>query len=203
MDIESCAAYTSLKSEKAIEPVRNTRMGELCISARGGRRGGSETGIVTSGSVDWRGSEFVTFVQPKGGITNCHLDLQAVTDGDELLYMPAAGTIQAINATHTGPVKRAIVICASDRENVIKMLELDLDNQATRQYKGGVKDLPGIAAILKANYIRFVVMEFPARCSYAIPLGCAHAFLSLGVVESSVWHPALKLGQYRKVSQPS
>ncbi|CAN0402585.1 unnamed protein product, partial [Pylaiella littoralis] len=33
VDIESCAAYTSLKSEKAIELVRNTRMGELCISA--------------------------------------------------------------------------------------------------------------------------------------------------------------------------
>ena len=106
--------------------------------------------------------------------------------------MPAAGIIRKVNHAHTeGPAKQAIVVHAGDmdRNAEIETLKIDTAKESTSQYGGKVRTLPEFARALRGAGIRFVVMDIPARCSYALPARCAHVFITIGLVESAAWHP--------------
>lgn len=82
-------------------------------------------------------------------------------------------------------------MCSHDKERVIQALRLNTTKTATCQYSGTIASLEGLVPVLKAHGIRFVVMEFPSSCSYIIPSGCAHMFVTLGLIETCAWHPSL------------
>lgn len=126
-----------------------------------------------------------------GHVTKLHLDTFAV--GSKHMYLPAAGTIRAVRRDHEGPTKRAIVVCARDKEKVASKFRLDVRKLPNFQYTGKKVDLEGLATLLRAEEIRFVVMEFPSECSYILPSGCAHMFVTLGLFESSTWFTSLKV----------
>ena len=99
--------------------------------------------------------------------------------------------MRAVRRDHVGPAKRAIVVCAGDKDKVLSTFGLDLQKLPSFQYTGKKVDLEGLARILRAAKIRFVVMEFLSECSYIIPSGCAHMFVTLGLIESSTWFTSL------------
>lgn len=179
-------SYSSLESKTAIKMVRSTRMGGWCYPRRRGAEPGSQT---QKRPGTWGGSEFTSFAVNRGYITNTHVDVFEA-DG-ERVYPPSVGILTAVNRNHVGPAKRAIVVCADDREAVVEALRLDLSERTFRQYSGPMKTLEGLASVLREKGLRFVVMEFPAGCSYILPAGCAHMFVTLGLIESVVWHPSL------------
>jgi len=179
-------SYSTLKSSAAIQIVRSTRMGGLCYPRRSGVSPGSQT-QTKRGS--WGGSEFTSFAVNSGYVTNTHVDLFEV-DGKTVLP-PSVGMLHAVNQNHVGPAKRAIVVCDLDREAVVEALRLDLSQRTFRQYTGPIKTLEDLASVLRERDLRFVVMDFPAGCSYILPGGCAHMFVTMGLIENIVWHPSL------------
>lgn len=184
----TCSA--TLKNDAVTRMIREgTRMGELCFPRRGKHRGGSLTGNSADG-VAWGGSECMLFAKD-GGMTNPHVDVQSVPGGTgKIVHMPAAGIIRKVNHADTqGPAKQAIVVHADDMSRVIETLKRDTGKESTSQYGGRLQTLPEFARVLRGAGIRFVVMNFPARCSYALPAKCAHVFTTIGLVESSAWHP--------------
>lgn len=109
------------------------------------------------------------------------------------MHMPAAGVIRKVNRRATkGPAKQAIVVHADDMSSVMKTLQIDTGKESTSQYRGQTRTLLEFARVLKGAGIRFVVVDFPASCSYALPAECAHVFITIGLVESSAWHPVFK-----------
>lgn len=171
--------------------LRDTRMGQLCFPSRHGHRGGTLTGSLAGSR--WGGSECMLFAKDDG-MTNPHIDVQSVPGGTgEIIHMPAAGVIRTVNGADSDrPAKQAIVVHADDMDSVVKTLGIDISQESTRQYSGPISTLPGFARALSAAKIRFVVMNFPARCSYALPAKCAHVFVTEGLVESAAWHPVFK-----------
>lgn len=186
------ASLNSVKAPDAAEVIRRTTMGGICFPGRSGKDGGVQTESSISG-IPFRGSEIMLFAMDGGG-AKVHFDVQGVVGGCSAMYMPAAGMMLAVNRDHKGPAERAIVMSAKDKATVISTLKLDLRQEFAGQYKGS-EDLEGMAAKLKYRGIHFVVMEFPSDYSYAIPAGCAHFSATLGLVESSAWHPVLKFCQ--------
>lgn len=182
----------SMNSPDAIGLLRRTRMAEMCFPQRGGKwgaKGGSETLPITIGGEAWCGSEVTSWAMSEGAVTNPHIDTHVVRG--ERIFLPAAATMRAVRRDHIGPGKRAIVVCAGDKDKVVTMLGLDLEKLAHCQYSGEV-NLEGLAEILREAKVRFVLMEFPPECSYIIPSGCAHMFLTMGLIESSTWMTSLK-----------
>ena len=168
-------------------------MGELCFPRRGNHHQcGTLTGSEADG-VAWSGSECMLFAKD-GGMTNPHVDVQSVPGGTgRIIHMPAAGVIRKVNRGDTrGPAKQAIVVHADDMLTVIETLKINTNKESTSQYGGPSRTLPEFARVLKSNGIRFVVMNFPSECSYALPARCAHVFVTIGLVESSAWHPVYK-----------
>lgn len=183
--------YDSIATPKAVDLVRATRMGSLCNPTRGHLKGGSETVSATIGTKSWGGSEFTSFLMAAGTVTNTHIDMYVAHDRE--FEVPAAGTMWSVDRDHVGPAKRAIVMCSHDKERVIQALRLNTTKTATCQYSGTIVSLEGLVPVLKARGIRFVVMEFPSSCSYIIPSGCAHMFVTLGLTETCAWHPSLNV----------
>lgn len=181
-----------MKNDNVTKMIRErTRMGQLCFPLRRGYGGGILTGSLEGSQ--WGGSECMLFAKD-GGMTNPHIDVQQVPGGtDEIVYMPAAGIIRTVNGADCDrPAKQAIVVHADDMGSVVKTLGIDISKESTRQYSGTIETLPDFARELRAASIRFVVMDFPARCSYALPAKCAHVFVTKGLVESAAWHPVFK-----------
>lgn len=181
--------YETVESKEARDLVQETSMGFLCFPKRRGSNGGSETVLQKNGSESFGGSSVGTFLMSEGCVTDTHID-QYDVNGNEI-DVPAAATLWSVERTPPGPVKRAIVVCSADRDDVIRVLSLDIRKNATCQYAGPIECLEELGAKLKEHKIRFVVVDFPPDCSYIIPPGCAHMFVTLGLVESSVWHPSL------------
>ncbi|CAN0261029.1 unnamed protein product [Ectocarpus sp. 12 AP-2014] len=188
-------AYATMKNDDTTAMIREgTRMGELCFPRRprSGSRGGKLTGCRADG-VEWSGSECMFFAKD-GGMTNPHIDVQSVPGGSgRIMYMPAAGVIRRVNHQDVpGPAKQAIVVHADDMYKVIETLKIDTRKESTGQYGGNLTTLPELARELREAGIRFVAMDFPGRCSYALPAQCAHVFITRGLVESAAWHPVFK-----------
>lgn len=191
--MDACS-YQTIQCTVATGIVRKTRMGTLCYPDRADTAGTDNTGgkltkPVAVGGVLWAGSEVTAFAMRRGGVTQIHVD-SLVINGETLL-LPAAGAIRSVNRGDRGPAKRAIVICAHDMDRVVRLFKLDVRKPPAVQYRGSVPDLRRLAAELKANSIRFVVIDFPEACSYAIPGKCAHMFVTLRLAETCAWHPAL------------
>ena len=168
-------------------------MGELCFPHRSrGRQGGKLTGCRADG-VEWSGSECMLFAKD-GGMTNPHIDVQSVPGGSgQIMYMPAAGVVRRVNHQDVpGPAKQAIAVHADDMDTATDTLDIDIRKESTSQYRGTLTTLPQFARKLREAKIRFVVMDFPGRCSYALPAQCAHVFITIGLVESAAWHPVFK-----------
>lgn len=66
---------------------------------------------------------------------------------------------------------------------MVLLLGLDINQSPASQYRGKIGDLEDLATELKANRVRFVVVDYPAYSSYAIPRNCAHMFVTLRLVE--------------------
>ncbi|CAN0099118.1 unnamed protein product [Ectocarpus sp. 12 AP-2014] len=186
--------YATMENDTVTAMIREgTRMGELCFPRRGNhQRCGRLTGNSADG-VAWSGSECMLFAKD-GGMTNPHVDVQSVPGGTgTIIHMPAAGVIRRVNhADAQGPVKQAIVVHADDMSRVIETLQINTGKESASQYGGPPRTLPEFARVLRNEGIRFVVINFPVRCSYALPARCAHAFVTIGLVESSAWHPVYK-----------
>ena len=182
--------YSTMKNDAVTKMIREgTRIGELCFPGRGRHSGGVLTGDSADG-VSWSGSECMHFAKDNG-MTNPHVDVQSVPGGTGKIYhMPAAGIIRTVNRDDTHvPAKQAIVVHADDMSKVIETLDIDTRKESTSQYGGKPRTLPEFAIVLRDAGIRFVVMDFPWRCSYVLPAKCAHVFITLGLVESAAWHP--------------
>lgn len=184
----------TLKNDEVTKMIRDTRIGQLCFPRRGASEGGKLVGVTADG-VPFTGSECMLFAK-HGGMTNPHVDVQRIPSGKtkELIKMPAAGIVRRVNNYGPdGPAKQAIVVHRGDVDTVIRALDLDLNKESTSQYSGAIKTLPNFAAKLRDAHVRFVVVNLPTRCSYALPARCAHVFITLGLVESMAWHPNLNL----------
>ncbi|CAN0232663.1 unnamed protein product [Ectocarpus sp. 6 AP-2014] len=184
-------SFNTIECVGASDLVRNTRMGGLCHPDRPPTRGGVLTGTTSVRGKSWSGSEVTAFAMRTGGVTHSHVDAQMVHG--EHLYLPAAGTMRSVNRRGSGPAKRAILMCAHDMDRVVDLLGLDVNKPSSSQYTGAIVDLEGLATRLRVNGIRFVVVDFPECCSYAIPARCAHMFVTLRLVESCAWHPILNI----------
>ena len=188
-------SYATMKHDDTTAMIRDgTTMGQLCFPRRNKKhKGGTFTGEYADG-VTWSGSECMLFAKD-GGMTKPHIDVQSVPGGKtgDIMHMPAAGVIRRVNHQDTpGPAKQAIVVHPDDMSKVIETLKIDTRKESTAQYGGRLTTLPQFAQKLREAGIRFVAMDFPARCSYALPARCAHVFITLGLVESSAWHPVFK-----------
>ena len=117
-------------------------------------------------------------------------EIIGVANGKKLKHMPAAGIIRKVNHAE-GAAKQAIVVHADDMDRVVKTLKINTAKESTSQYGGDVQTLPEFARTLRGAGIRFVVVDFPVRCCYALPARCAHVFVTIGLVESAAWHPVL------------
>ncbi|CAN0479499.1 unnamed protein product, partial [Hapterophycus canaliculatus] len=132
--------------------------------------------------------EFASFLVNAGAVTSTHIDMHVAHDRE--FDVPAAGTMWSVNRDHVGPAERAVVMCSHDKERVIQALRLN-KHEHNCMLPGTVASLEGLVPVLKAHGMRFVVMEFPPSCSYIIPSGCAHMFVTLGLKETCAWHPSL------------
>ncbi|CAM9479955.1 unnamed protein product [Ectocarpus sp. 13 AM-2016] len=184
-------SFNTIKCSGASDLVRNTRMGGLCHPHRPRTRGGVLTGTKSVRGKSWSGSEVTAFAKRRGGVTHSHVDAQMVHG--ESFILPAAGIMRSVNRRGSGPSKRAILMCAHDMERVVDLLALDVSKPYSSQYTGEIVDLEGLATRLRANGIRFILVDFPECCSYAIPARCAHMFVTLRLVESCAWHPILNV----------
>lgn len=182
---------TTMENDVATKLISNTRMGEMCYPKRGCAPGGFLIGKEKDG-VTFTGSQCMLFLK-NCGMTTPHVDVQSVPGGSgEVFDMPAAGTIRAVNTMGYGKTaKRAIVVHADCREDVIKELVIDTGLESTSQYLGKDRTLEEFARALKRAGIKFVVIDFPWLCSYMLPSSCAHVFVTFGLVESGAWHPHL------------
>jgi len=189
--------YETIKCAAGLDLVRNTRMFALCGPARRSIPGGLLTrAIRTTGEEKWEGSRTTFFAMNEGGVTLPHADTQMVHGVD--LLLPAAGTMRSVLRREDGPAKRALIVCSHDLENVQRVLDLRLKEKSASQYKGGLRTLEEFASELRKEGIRFCIVDYPADCSYFIPAGCAHAFVTCRLVESAVWHACLE-GSYPSV----
>ncbi|CBN80317.1 conserved unknown protein [Ectocarpus siliculosus] len=163
--------YATLENDTVTAMIREgTRMGELCFPRRGNHlQYGTLTGKEADG-VAWSGSECMLFAKD-GGMTNPHVDVQSVPGGTgRIIHMPAAGVIRRVNYVEENrPAKQAIVVHADDMSRVIETLKINTKKESASQYGGPPRTLPEFARVLKSKGIRFVVMNFPSRCSYALP----------------------------------
>ncbi|CAN0216779.1 unnamed protein product, partial [Ectocarpus fasciculatus] len=180
-------SYDSIKCREASELVRNTTMGGLCHSERKDARGGTLTGEMRVDGKAWSGSEVTAFAMTSCAVTNPHSDGQMVHG--KFFLLPAAGTMRSVNRRDVGPAKRAVVTCAHDMDKVVHVLKLDIRKTSSTQYKGPIVTLEGLARQLTEHGIRFVVINYPEHCSYAIPEKCGHMFVTERLVESCAWHP--------------
>lgn len=186
-DMVDSTSYNSIKCREASELVRNTRMGGLCHSKRQDARGGTLTGEMNVDGKAWSGSEVTAFAMTSRGVTKPHFDGQMVHG--EFFLLPAAGTMRSVNRRDKGSAKRAVVTCAHDMDKVVSELKLGITKTASTQYNGGIENLESLASLLTEKGIRFVVINFPEHCSYAIPEKCGRMFVTERLVESSAWHP--------------
>ncbi|CBJ27861.1 conserved unknown protein [Ectocarpus siliculosus] len=191
--VDACS-YQTIECAAATGIVRKTRMGALCYpdtadTAGTDNTGGELTKPVSIGEVLWAGSEVTAFATRRGSVTHIHVD--ALEVNEKPLFLPAAGAMRSVNRGDRGPAKRAIVVCAHDMDRVVRLFKLDVRKPPAMQYGGAVSDLRRLAAELKANSIGFVVIDFPEACSYAIPGKCAHMSVTLRLVETCAWNPAL------------
>lgn len=161
----------------------------MCSSARNQTPRGL-TQKAKIGGKFWGGSRVTFFCMGRDGFTRPHVDTQNVHGVD--LFLPAAGTMRSVQHSDEGPAKRAIIVCVHDREKAIRVLDLSIEEASSCQYRGHIRTLEGLARELRTHNIRFVIVDYPPNCSYLIPWGCVHAFCTLRVVESAVWHPCLK-----------
>ncbi|CAN0313746.1 unnamed protein product [Scytosiphon promiscuus] len=182
-------SLATMRCDEAKNLLRETRMGGLCRPGRGCERGGELVHGFSINDEHWAGSECASFAMVAGSVTSAHVDSQLV-QGEEI-FLPAAGIMQCADRKEYGPAKRAVVICAHDMSRVVDLLRLNTSQPSAAQYRGPELDVDGLASKLKENSIKFVVCDFPPDCSYAIPSRCAHMFVTLRLVESCVWHPAL------------
>ena len=197
--VDRCS-FSTIQCDLATELVRQTRIGQLMYSSRRGVDGGILTAPITVNGKDWGGSEYTVFAKRGGSVTNTHVDGQMVNGTHVLL--PAAGIMQSVNRGEAGHAKQAVIMSAEDRDAVIKRLELKVCNPSATQYEGRTLDVKGLVDILKTAGIKFVVCDFPRRCSYVIPQGCPHFFHTYHLVESIAWHPSLaQFGRGAKESE--
>lgn len=183
-------AYT-MKSPVSLQLVRQTRMGQLCYPDRGGGgKGGSLTKVRRmKGYGAWGGSNVTGFAMRPGARTPPHVDQQVVFKDMEIL--PAAGIMTPVRRDEAGPAKRAILVCAHDKEQVVTLLGLKVSEPSATQYTGNTLHLEDLAELLQERGILFVVANFPAACSYAIPCNSVHAFITLRLTETCAWHPSI------------
>lgn len=179
----------TMRSDEAMNLVRKTRMGGLCFPARARQPGGELVKALSIDNKSWTGSECTAFAMVAGSVTNAHVDSQLVL-GEDLL-LPAAGVMMSVNRKEDGAAKRAVVVCAHDMERAVAVLKLNTSYPSAAQHKGPDSDVDGLVGQLMENGIKFVVCDFPPDCSYALPPRCVHMFVTLRLVESCVWHPAL------------
>lgn len=188
--MDACS-FETMRCDAATADVRRTRMGQLTFSDRPGVERGSLTETMVVNGRTWAGSEYTAFAMTRGTVTGTHVDGQMV-NGEHVL-LPAAGVLQSVNRGPHGNAKTAVVVCAPDMDRVVEVLGLVITNPSATQYTGAKLGIGGLIEILNKNGIRFSVVGFPQRCSYAIPRGCAHLFVTDDeLVETVAWHPSLK-----------
>ncbi|CAM9692634.1 unnamed protein product [Pylaiella littoralis] len=112
--------------------------------------------------------------------------------GKSLFFAAAVGTIRAVRADDLGLpfAKRAIVVCAQDREMVMKKFGLNVHESGHCQYSGPM-NLESLAVSLRKFRARFVVMNVSSGSSYLLPPECAHMFENACLTEGSGWYPCI------------
>lgn len=181
----------TIHCREALDLAQNTRMGELCYSRRHGVSGGSLIDPITVEGKEWAGSEFTVFAMTPGSKTDAHIDGQMVHGKHTLL--PAAGIMLSVNRWETGPAKTAVIVSREHMDEVIRVLRLDILKPSSTQCPLNHMGIDDVVQTLKDDSITFAVVSFPQRCSYAIPRGCAHFFVTHHLVETVAWHPTVKM----------
>lgn len=184
-------AFSAIKSQRGLDLVRQTRLGQMCGSGEVERMG-SETTILRKNGKEYSGSNASSFAIKAGIHTRPHLDNSQLWDS-EWVDEAACAIISPVQRTWTGPSKRAVIVSRHDKGAVVKLLSLDVTKNPFGQCKRrDIKVLSDLVAILEKSGIGYVVVDFPRLCTYVIPRGCVHMFFTIGITETTTWFPSLK-----------
>lgn len=184
--------FRSIKSPNGLDLVRSTRLGQMCVSGQGVRKG-SESTIVARDGERCSGSDVSSFAIKAGCHTPPHIDTSCIW-GSDCTDAIACAIVSPVERNWTGSSKRAVVVARRDRGAVIDLLELDLGKNPVEQCKRpGIKALSDLIAVLEKGGVGYVVVDFPRLCSYVIPSGCMHMFFTIGWTETTTWFPFLKV----------
>jgi len=184
-------AFSAIKSQRGLDLIRQTRLGQMCGSGEVERMG-SETTIVRKNGKEYFGSNASSFAIKAGIHTRPHVDNSQPLDSEWVDEAPC-GIISPVQRTWTGPSKRAVIVSRHDKGVAVKVLGLDVTKTPFDQCKRqDIKVLSDLVSILKKNRIGYVLVDFPRLCTYVIPRGCVHMFFTIGMTETTTWFPSLK-----------
>lgn len=179
--------YKSIRSEVGLGLVKRTRLGQLCISGVG-VKSGSE--VTKNGS---GGTSVMSFAIKSDVHTPPHIDTETVKD--EVTDAVACALMMPVERSWDNvSSKRAVIVSRHDKSNVVRLLGLDLAQVPIAQYKSSdIRVLADLTKILDDGDVGYVVVDFPARCSYVIPDGCMHMFCTMGLTETTSWFPSIQV----------